>query len=415
MILGDNKSLPIGWQWCKAGDVIDVRDGTHDSPKYQESGIPLVTSKNLVHGVIDYSTCSFISEADHIAISKRSLVCDGDILYAMIGTIGNPVVVRKEFEFSIKNVALFKFINDDVFNRYVFHYLKSNLVDRQFRKKARGGTQKFVSLGNIRDLLIPLPPLEEQKRIAAILDKADAVRCKRQQAIDLTDQLLRSVFLDMFGDPVTNPKGWEKAPLVDIAINDKRAIVDGPFGASLKTDEYVENGIPVIRINNIRRAGFYNENFKFITKAKYEELIRSKVIEGDLLIARVGHTIGKSCIFNQAYKALLSTTGVAKVTCDTKIIFPEFLEALWNFKNYQDYIMTNVRGAAQPYLNLTTIKAFEVIKPPLDMQLKYLEVVKQAQKKFDSHGKSSDSLDMLFRALTQQAFKGELIKQSKAA
>ena len=108
MVFGYNKSLPIGWKWNKAKEVIDVRDGTHDSPKYQVNGIPLVTSKNLVNGSLDFSTCSLISEKDHFAISKRSAVNDGDILYAMIGTIGNPVIVKKEFEFSIKNVALFK-------------------------------------------------------------------------------------------------------------------------------------------------------------------------------------------------------------------------------------------------------------------------------------------------------------------
>ncbi|HSX52647.1 MAG TPA: restriction endonuclease subunit S [Cellvibrio sp.] len=190
----------MSWPLVKASDVIDVRDGTHDSPKYIESGIPLVTSKNLVDGGIDYDSCQFISEEDHIAISKRSAVDNGDILYAMIGTIGNPVIVEKRFDFSIKNVALFKFNNDSVFNRYVYHFLNSEGAIRQLLQQSRGGTQKFVSLGNLRDLRIPLPPLEEQKRIAAILDKADAIRRKRQQAIKLADDFLRSVFLEMFGD-----------------------------------------------------------------------------------------------------------------------------------------------------------------------------------------------------------------------
>lgn len=127
MVLGDNSTLPIGWEWYKAKEVLDVRDGTHDSPKYQEEGVPLVTSKNLVGGSIDFSTCSLISETDHIAISKRSAVNDGDILYAMIGTIGNPVIVKKELDFSIKNVALFKFDGSNVYNRYFYHFLKSDL------------------------------------------------------------------------------------------------------------------------------------------------------------------------------------------------------------------------------------------------------------------------------------------------
>ncbi|MBF4354487.1 restriction endonuclease subunit S, partial [Vibrio anguillarum] len=164
---GCNTSLPSGWQWAEAGKVIDIRDGTHDSPKPVEVGIPLVTSKNLKNGKIDFSICTNISAEDHEQISKRSVVDDGDILYAMIGTIGNPVIVQGDRDFSIKNVALFKFSKSQVYNRYFYHLLGSSLVTQQLEKNARGGTQKFVSLGNIRALQIPLPPLEEQKRIAA--------------------------------------------------------------------------------------------------------------------------------------------------------------------------------------------------------------------------------------------------------
>ena len=149
-----NISLPENWEWCKAQDYMDIRDGTHDSPKYVDKGYPLVTSKNLVNGKIDFSTCSFITKEDHDAISKRSAVDDGDILYAMIGTIGNPVIVEKKHEFSIKNVALFKFKNKNVFNKYIYHFLNSEITKRQFSSNSRGGTQQFVSLKNIRELKI---------------------------------------------------------------------------------------------------------------------------------------------------------------------------------------------------------------------------------------------------------------------
>nr|WP_306287967.1 restriction endonuclease subunit S [Pseudoalteromonas sp. WY3] len=196
--LGCDDSLPRLWKWVEANEVMDVRDGTHDSPKSVNDGVPLVTSKNLVGGKIDFSTCNLISQEDHLAISKRSAVDDGDILYAMIGTIGNPVIVEKSQNFSIKNVALFKFTkSSEVFNRFIYHFLNSKLAVRQFESNSRGGTQKFVSLGNIRSLKIPLPPLEEQKRIAAILDKANAIRRKRQQAIHRrrlpTQRILRHV------------------------------------------------------------------------------------------------------------------------------------------------------------------------------------------------------------------------------
>ncbi|WP_180836584.1 restriction endonuclease subunit S, partial [Vibrio parahaemolyticus] len=103
----------------------------------------------------------------HDAIEKRSAVSDGDILYGMIGTVGNPVIVKKDRDFSVKNVAIFKFLEESlIFNKYLFYVLSSDFVARQISKESKGGTQKFVSLKVLRGLKIPLPPLETQKQIA---------------------------------------------------------------------------------------------------------------------------------------------------------------------------------------------------------------------------------------------------------
>lgn len=276
--LESTESLPQGWRWVDANSVMDVRDGTHDSPKSVEAGIPLVTSKNLVGGKIDFSTCNLITEDDHIAISKRSAVDDGDILYAMIGTIGNPVIVEKQFEFSIKNVALFKFgKSNQVYNRYIYHFLNSDLAVRQFKSNSRGGTQKFVSLGNIRDLQIPLPPLAEQKRIAAILDKADAIRRKRQQAIQLADEFLRAVFLEMFGNLVT-PNGYQLARKFKI-----KELVDY-IDYRGKTPEKSDSGITLITAKNVKKGFIDDEPREYIPEENYENwMTRGIPQENDVL------------------------------------------------------------------------------------------------------------------------------------
>ena len=160
--------IPESWKWVRFSDVIDVRDGTHDTPKYVTSGIPLVTSKNLVDGKIDFDTTKLISQEDAQAINLRSAVDDGDILFAMIGTIGNPVLVKKDREFCIKNMALFKAINKDLFDmKYLLLFLQNE--QHVMKKKASGGVQSFVSLKFLRNYLLPLPPLAEQKRIVAKL------------------------------------------------------------------------------------------------------------------------------------------------------------------------------------------------------------------------------------------------------
>jgi len=140
------EDLPKGWQWVRCQDVIDVRDGTHSTPKYIPQGIPLVTSKNLKNGTIDFNDICYISKRDHEEIQRRSKVEDGDIIMAMIGTIGNPVIVKKRFEFSIKNIALFKFSKSLVLNQYFYYLLHSSLLEKQLSKESLGVTQKFVSL-----------------------------------------------------------------------------------------------------------------------------------------------------------------------------------------------------------------------------------------------------------------------------
>ena len=162
--------IPESWKWVRVASVIDVRDGTHDTPKYVSDGIPLVTSKNLVDGTIDFKTTKNISLEDATAINLRSRVDDGDILFAMIGTIGNPVLVKKEREFSIKNMALFKPIEASLLDmQYVLLFLRKTQVD--MKKIANASVQSFVSLTLLRNYLFPLPPFAEQKRIVAKLEE----------------------------------------------------------------------------------------------------------------------------------------------------------------------------------------------------------------------------------------------------
>ena len=161
--------IPDNWEWARLGSIFDVRDGTHDTPKYVQDGIPLVTSKNLCDGKIDFSTCKFISETDHNKISARSNVEYNDILFAMIGSIGNPVLCEVEKRFSIKNVALFKNISNMHYMKYLYYYLLH--AQSTMKKKAAGAVQSFVSLTFLRTFLIPIPPLAEQKRIVAKIEE----------------------------------------------------------------------------------------------------------------------------------------------------------------------------------------------------------------------------------------------------
>ena len=199
-------TLPINpnWEKVKLGDVCDVRDGTHDSPKYYEIGYPLVTSKNLINGKIDFTNINYISKEDYDKICQRSNVDNGDVLYAMIGTIGNPVVVEKKRGFTIKNDALFKVgeCNQKLNNKYL-KYLLDNLTT-DFNNQAIGGTQKFVSLKFIRNYHIPLPSLETQEEMVSKIEKEEYAIEECRKLIELHKEKINTKIQSIWGDSCEN-------------------------------------------------------------------------------------------------------------------------------------------------------------------------------------------------------------------
>jgi len=190
-----------GWVLKQLGDVYDVRDGTHDSPKYQPDGYALITSKNLKKDGLNFEKIKFISESDYLKINERSAVHQGDILFAMIGTIGNPIVVEVEPNFAIKNVALFK-IKDGQNSYFLKYYLESPYVQEKMKKEAKGTTQKFVGLGYLRSFPITLPDIIEQQRIVNELNilatQTKHLEAIYQQKLDALAELKQSLLQQAF-------------------------------------------------------------------------------------------------------------------------------------------------------------------------------------------------------------------------
>lgn len=199
-LFGDMILNPFGWEKDSLGAVCDVRDGTHDSPQYYEIGYPLVTSKNVTGGKIDLTGCSLICEADFKKINERSKVDIGDIIMPMIGTVGKPVIVDIEPIFAIKNVALIKFkANSKVLNIYIRALLQSDYFDDAVLSKVRGGTQKFISLGDIRKLPVLVPPMGLQEQFAAFVEQTDKSKLAIQQSLDKLELLKKSLMQEYFG------------------------------------------------------------------------------------------------------------------------------------------------------------------------------------------------------------------------
>ena len=177
--------IPDNWRWVRLQSFLDVRDGTHNSPKYIENGIPFVTSKNLNNGKIDFSDVKYITKEDADFFNARSKVEKNDILMAMIGSIGKPVLVDIEQEFAIKNMALFKSVPKSNINMSFVLFLLE-YAENIMKIQSTGGVQKFVSLTYLREFMSPLPPIEEQQRI---VDKINEIMSKIDEYEKLEKEL----------------------------------------------------------------------------------------------------------------------------------------------------------------------------------------------------------------------------------
>ncbi len=381
-VAGIKLKLPNGWKWVRCEEVIDVRDGTHDTPKYVSSGYPLITSKNLKPEGIDFSTISYISEKDHFEISKRSKVDRGDILFAMIGTIGNPVIVDVDREFSIKNVALFKFSKSPIDVKYFKYLLETPIITRQLDFEERGGTQKFVSLKVLRNMTIPFPPLEEQQRIAAILDKADAVRKKRSLAIQLTEELLRATFLDMFGDLILFmagnnqpcPKGWTICKLGDQLTLQR--------GFDLTKNQCQEGIYPVISSGGISA---YHSEFKALGPG--------------VLLGRKG-SVGRVHYIKENYWPHDTTLWVK----DFKGNHPLFIYHFFKWFPISHF----EASTSNPTLNRNRLHPVNVLWPPHNLQSRFAAISESVSKSNKFNESALSESNNLFNTLLHRAFNGEL-------
>lgn len=388
----------------RLGDVLDIRDGTHGTPKYVERGIPLITSKNLTESGLCFREVSYISQQDHEEISKRSAVGVGDVLYGMIGTIGKPTIVETSIEFSIKNVALFKSSNPKIDNRYLLSLLKSHVISAQIAQASKGGTQKFVSLGALRGLKATFPPLPEQRRIAAILDKADALRAKRREAIAKLDQLLQSVFLEMFGDPVTNPKGWPEADF----LGDVADICSGITKGRRTTEETRDT--PYLAVANVQDRHLKLDSVKTIG-ATDAEIERYRLAVSDLLLTEGGDPdkLGRGALWDGSIRECIHQNHVFRVRITSPSINPIFLNWLVGSARGKRYFLSvskQTTGIAS--INMTQLKKFPLLTPPIELQTQFAQAVSKIEAHQRELEKAGDSAEQLFQSLQQKAFTGTL-------
>ncbi len=358
----------------------------------------------------DIGTGEFIDKSNRYMTREKAkeLRCTflepGDILIArMPDPIGRACIFpgSKMPCVTVVDVCIVRPLPDEVNSSWLMHTINSKKFNNNILQFVTGTTRQRISRGNLAKLKIPLPPLTEQIRIAAILDKADSLRRKNQQAIQLADQFLRAVFLDIFGDPVTNPKGWELKPLKE--LTSKIGSGSTPRGGQ---SAYVEEGISLIRSLNIHDDKFLHKNLAFITDKQAAALSNVEVEKRDVLLNITGASVCRCSIVDDSILPARVNQHVCIIRAPE--LAPEYLLHMLISASYKRYLL-NIAGAAgatREALTKDQVENLMIPVPPMILQEKFAAIKNMVKSVINKENKGIYL--PLFDSLSQKAFAGEL-------
>lgn len=289
-------------------------------------------------------------------------------------------------------------VRTDVDIRFVYHFLRSkqSFINSKLRS---GAAQPHVYAKDIAQLCIPLPRLPEQRRIAAILDQTDALRANRREALTQLDSFTQSIFIDMFGDPISNPKKWATCTLESVC----KKITDGTH----KTPTYVESGIEFLSAKDLKNERIEWGSQKFITKEEHKQLIKRCNPElGDVLLAKSG-SLGAVAVIDRGHEFSLFES-LCLIKHDRSQICAEFLTGLLRAPSMLSHLLGKNKGIAIKHLHLIDVRNLVIPLPPIRLQREYtmrINAVGMIRKNADE---TLLQLNNLFDSLQHRAFRGEL-------
>lgn len=378
--------FPTEYQGHTDGDVPFAKVGDISKAKRNE-GTTISSAENYV----SLEVCKAL---------RAKIFPESSIVFAKIGEAirnGNKVVTAVPMAFD-NNVMGIVPNRDKISPRYLFHYIDS--ID--LYGLANSTTVPSIRKSDMESLSVWLPPLEEQKRIAAILDQADDLRRKRQRALDRLNQLSQAIFVEMFGDATTNPMGWRTAHLGDIVRSGDKI----NYGV-VQPGADVEKGVPLVRVGDLLSGYIDPRKIKQIDATIEAGYKRSRLVGDEILIGCVG-SIGTVALAHEGLRGANIARAVARVPVDAHIAMRDFIAEQIKSPIIQRYFTSETRTVAQPTLNIGLIVSAPIILPPLPEQKKFAAVIAQARatlKNFIDYGSKEDEL---FTSLQHRAFRGEL-------
>jgi type I restriction enzyme S subunit len=382
---------------ASVGTVITGSTPKTSEEHYYGGEIPFVTPAELDQFIPVTSAPRTLSKSGS---QEVRLIPEGSVMVCCIGSLGKVGIAGRTVATN-QQINSIIFDPGQIFPRYGFYACRR--LKRRLEAMAPSTTVAIVSKSKFEQLEIPVPPLAEQRRIAEILDKADALRAKRRAALAQLDTLRQSIFLDMFGDPATNPKGW---PVLSLSNCTARVQI-GPFGSLLHQEDYVDGGIPLINPKHIQQGAIQPDASETVSARKFAELDAYHLRAGDVVMGRRGE-MGRCAIVNENSGPLLCGTGSLFIRPDNVHTTSLFLLFLLSSAALKARLERLSLGQTLPNLNSQIVEGLEVPSPPLALQRDFAARVEAARSLTSAHREAASELNSLFASLQHRAFRGEL-------
>lgn len=393
----------IGVNYLKLGEIAEtITKGTTPTTNgfpFVNEGINFYKVENIFNGIINKkSNLNFISEEANNSL-ERSKLRVNDILFSIAGTIGNVAKVHEEDLPANVNqaLAIIRGYESHVLTEYLLIVLNSEVVRTTIRK-ARGVALYNISLEDLKEMVIPIPPFEEQKKISSIIKKADSIRKKRQQQINLADEFLRATFLEMFGDPKKNPNRFKLnsiGSLIDEIEN------ENPLLYPTKLYSYID----ISSIDNLNKKII--KTIKFLG-CEAPSRARQLAEKGDIIASTVRPNLNSVAIIDIDYTNLIVSTGFCVLRCKNSDLDNYYLFALLTSEFFVSEMSKIAKGASYPAISNSDILDFEIPIPPENLRKNFKDIFVSVKRIKDKLLPSLTESYSLFNSLMQKAFRGEL-------
>lgn len=373
--------------------------------QYTNSGVKLLNVANLIDGHIDLSTSNrYIAEEEAYGRYRHFLCDKGDLVIASSGIKVDYFdkkmgFVRQEHLPLCMNTSTirFKVLDKNILNiRYFMYFLKSNFFKSQLSKQITGSAQLNFGPSHLKRMIVPLINIDYQNHICGILDKVYELEYKLQTELTLLNQLVKSRFIEMFGDPVSNSQDRRQVPFSEF-------ITDIRYGTSQPPKFSASGEYKFIRATNIKRGRIVPDDILRIDKSGASKIEKCRLDGGEIIIVRSGVNTGDTCVVTDEYKGQYAGYDII-IKLDLKKANPIFFNELLNTHYMNDVVKPLTVRSAQPHLNSQQVQNLPMIVVSIDEQNEFAAIVAQSDKSRLAVQKSLDELEILKKSLMQQYF-----------